>query len=70
MLRSTNANLTNQTSLNSPSLEPLMPFVETNTEKNKRRRNYCILTIIYLGSSCMTFYLGKVIGELSCDGSI
>lgn len=66
MLQNTRDNSMNESLLNSESAD----FINSTEPKNAKRCIYCFVVIIYLGSSFMTYYLGKSIGELSCDGSV
>ncbi len=47
-------------------------FGETKITKNRQRCYYCLIPILYLGSSYLFFYLGKYLSDSECihnDGS-
>ena len=47
-------------------------FGEKKITKNRQRCYYCLIPILYLGSSYLFFYLGKYLAESECihnDGS-
>lgn len=47
-------------------------FGEKKITKNRQRCYFCLIPIIYLGSSYLFFYLGKYLAESGCihnDGS-
>ena len=41
-------------------------LIQTRIPKKMQCLLYCGVTVLYLGSSLLTFYLGKYIGDLDC----